>query len=175
MIETRVVLQRAHGLGAGGAAGRRGGRAPAAAGHVHGAAHGQGARHRQRVSRAAGAAAPQPHPVSAAPHLGRPRGRALISRWTCRRSQFAECGGGERTSVELAVAPHLPLLHQALLHDPAARAQHERPPPSPAGKEGPGGAVGAARVQVAALLAALASSEVEEVCTTMLTLGTPLL
>lgn len=25
----------------------------------------------------------------------------------------------ERSSVELAVAPHLPLLHHALLHDPA--------------------------------------------------------
>ena len=26
----------------------------------------------------------------------------------------------ERSSVELAVAPHLPLLHHALLHDPAS-------------------------------------------------------
>ncbi|KAL0879848.1 hypothetical protein ABMA27_002383 [Loxostege sticticalis] len=61
----------------------------------------------------------------------------------------------ERTSVELAVAPHLPLLHQALLEEPGS------------------GRVGLPRVQVAALLAHLALSEVEEVATTMLTLGTP--
>ncbi|XP_028165940.1 serine/threonine-protein phosphatase 6 regulatory subunit 1 [Ostrinia furnacalis] len=63
--------------------------------------------------------------------------------------------GGEaesmRTSVELAVAPHLPLLHQALLE--------------------PARGVGLPRVQVAALLAHLALSEVEEVAATMLTLG----
>ncbi|XP_075975723.1 phosphatase 6 regulatory subunit 1-like protein fmt [Anticarsia gemmatalis] len=70
-----------------------------------------------------------------------------------------ECS--ERSSVELAVAPHLPLLHHALLHDPAADGQ------------GGCGGVGLARVQVAALLAHLALSEVEEVATTMLTLGTP--
>ncbi|CAB3254220.1 unnamed protein product [Arctia plantaginis] len=58
-------------------------------------------------------------------------------------------------AVELGVAPHLPLLHQALLHEPAPRA------------------VGLARLQVATLLAQLALSEVEEVATTMLTLGTP--
>lgn len=63
-------------------------------------------------------------------------------------------GGAERGAVELGVAPHLPLLHQALLAE-------ERP-----------GAVGLARLQVATLLAHLAASEVEEVATTMLTLGT---
>ncbi|KAJ8716400.1 hypothetical protein PYW07_003027 [Mythimna separata] len=75
----------------------------------------------------------------------------------------------ERSSVELAVAPHLPLLHHALLHDPASEP-HEA---TGRGEQAGGGAVGLARVQVAALLAHLALSEVEEVPTTMLTLGTP--
>uniref|UniRef100_A0A2A4K1L3 Serine/threonine-protein phosphatase 4 regulatory subunit 3-like central domain-containing protein n=1 Tax=Heliothis virescens TaxID=7102 RepID=A0A2A4K1L3_HELVI len=66
-----------------------------------------------------------------------------------------EAAAEERSAVELAVAPHLPLLHHALLRAPA------------------GGRVGLARVQVAALLAHLALSEVEEVARTMLTLGTP--
>lgn len=40
----------------------------------------------------------------------------------------------ERSSVELAVAPHLPLLHHALLRDPAAahvRPLHRHPSPVP--------------------------------------------
>lgn len=79
---------------------------------------------------------------------------------------------GERSSVELAVAPHLPLLHQALLQEPAeagAGAEAQRPMAGDARAP----RVGAPRVQVAALLAALAASKVEEVCSTMLTLGTP--
>lgn len=69
--------------------------------------------------------------------------------------------GEERSAVELAVAPHLPLLHQALLAPPDV------------GGAGPGAGVGAARLAVAGLLAALATSEVEEVASTLLTLGTP--
>lgn len=78
----------------------------------------------------------------------------------------ADAGEGDRSAVELAVAPHLPLLHQALLHDPA---QDEGV--MSAGGEEETASVGLARVQVAALLAHLAVSEVEEVSTTMLTLG----
>lgn len=68
------------------------------------------------------------------------------------------------------MAPHLPLLHQALLQEPACD-----PPGGPRRAPGGDGAVprvGAARVQVAALLAALARSELADVCSTMLTLGT---
>ncbi|CAH0587203.1 unnamed protein product [Chrysodeixis includens] len=87
-----------------------------------------------------------------------------------RAAPAGECE--DRSSVELAVAPHLPLLHHALLHDPADDAPATLHA-TPGVGEGGGGAVGLARVQVAALLAHLALSEVEEVPTTMLTLGTP--
>ncbi|XP_063381856.1 uncharacterized protein LOC134668303 [Cydia fagiglandana] len=167
-------------------------------------------------------------------------------------------GASTRNGVELAVAPHLPLLHTALLqppepymHEPSsweaptdggggtavsaagdaavttevpapergdpaplseATAPHEATPPheapaplaeanvkpaepsegsteataeaketsatevpteAPKPPPAPRVAVGAARLQVAALLAALCGSEVDEVASTMLTLGTP--
>ncbi|KAJ2950850.1 hypothetical protein O0L34_g5208 [Tuta absoluta] len=78
----------------------------------------------------------------------------------------------ERTSVELAVAPHLPLLHQTLLQDYTAnRTSNDHDGGGSDGTAKP--RVGAARVHVAALLAQLALSEVEDVPTTMITLGTP--
>ncbi|XP_061713972.1 serine/threonine-protein phosphatase 6 regulatory subunit 3 isoform X2 [Cydia pomonella] len=158
-------------------------------------------------------------------------------------------GTSTRNGVELAVAPHLPLLHTALLqppepymHEPSAweaptdggggatvagagdaavttevlAPERDAPPaeataaegpaeatrfteatteakepsvsegatadvkepsatevPTEAPKTSPRVAVGAARLQVAALLAALCGSEVDEVASTMLTLGTP--
>lgn len=112
--------------------------------------------------------------MSVARPAPRGRGRSLTSAVS---SQYG--GKGERSSVELAVAPHLPLLHQALLQEPAAAGgDGATGDDGSAGGDGaaavrPRGAVGAARVQVAALLAALAASGAEEVCTTMLTLGTP--
>ncbi|KAJ8723576.1 hypothetical protein PYW08_003488 [Mythimna loreyi] len=116
-------------------------------------------------------------PAAAAPRAAaRPRLRAATparESHYCRsdsrvKTSSAECE--ERSSVELAVAPHLPLLHHALLHDPASEPPH---PHTGRGEEARPGSVGLARVQVAALLAHLALSEVEEVPTTMLTLGTP--
>nr|XP_049703490.1 serine/threonine-protein phosphatase 6 regulatory subunit 3 isoform X2 [Helicoverpa armigera] len=86
--------------------------------------------------------------------------RALLLHEPALRAKLCEdepAADDERSAVELAVAPHLPLLHHALL------------------RPGAEGRVGLARVQVAALLAHLALSEVEEVARTLLTLGTPAL
>ncbi|XP_063362831.1 serine/threonine-protein phosphatase 6 regulatory subunit 3 [Cydia amplana] len=145
-------------------------------------------------------------------------------------------GASTRNGVELAVAPHLPLLHTALLqppepymHEPSsweaptdggggatvaaagdgavttevpapergdpppaeandrpaeasegspeamaeAKETSEVPTEAPKPPPAPRVPVGAARLQVAALLAALCGSEVDEVASTMLTLGTP--
>ncbi|XP_047025169.1 serine/threonine-protein phosphatase 6 regulatory subunit 3 isoform X2 [Helicoverpa zea] len=86
--------------------------------------------------------------------------RALLLHEPALRAKLCEdepAADDERSAVELAVAPHLPLLHHALL------------------RPGDEGRVGLARLQVAALLAHLALSEVEEVARTLLTLGTPAL
>ncbi|GBP86138.1 hypothetical protein EVAR_62300_1 [Eumeta japonica] len=83
---------------------------------------------------------------------------------------------GERSAVELVVAPHLPLLHQALLQDPdpAPHAPYEQQNGANCGSGVSGtGAVGAARLQVATLMGQLAVSEVQEVAGTLVTLGTP--
>ncbi|KAI5637673.1 SIT4 phosphatase-associated protein domain-containing protein [Phthorimaea operculella] len=79
----------------------------------------------------------------------------------------------ERTSVELAVAPHLPLLHQTLLQDYTVNTISNDHDGGGGNDSTPKSRVGAARVHVAALLAQLALSEVEDVPTTMITLGTP--
>ncbi|KAM3960068.1 phosphatase 6 regulatory subunit 1-like protein fmt [Aphomia sociella] len=71
--------------------------------------------------------------------------------------------GDARRAAELALAPHLPLLHQALLQPPPA--PRPAPPPAPP-------AAGLARVQAAALLAQLAHAHVDDVHTALLTLGT---
>nr|XP_032516476.1 uncharacterized protein LOC116769479 [Danaus plexippus plexippus] len=80
--------------------------------------------------------------------------------------------------VERAIAPHLPLLHHALLKD--AHDDHGQRPTNPSAEasssaEGRGrgrGAVGAARVHVAALVARLALSHVDDVPTALISLGT---
>ncbi|XP_048485318.1 serine/threonine-protein phosphatase 6 regulatory subunit 1 [Plutella xylostella] len=77
-------------------------------------------------------------------------------------------GEAERRAVELALAPHLPLLHQELL----THTQDSNHSSSGQAGDAPRVHVGAARVEVAALLAQLASSEVPEVPTTLLALGT---
>ncbi|CAG9562301.1 unnamed protein product [Danaus chrysippus] len=79
--------------------------------------------------------------------------------------------------VERAIAPHLPLLHHALLkdaHDDGERPTEQQTPSS----ESPrpplvrGGVVGSARVHVAALVARLALSDVDDVPTALISLGT---
>ncbi|CAK1541952.1 unnamed protein product [Leptosia nina] len=66
----------------------------------------------------------------------------------------------QRREVEVAVAPHLPLLHNALLQDPQSPAPHNNR------------RVGAARIRIAALIAELALSDVEDVHTAIRSLGT---
>ncbi|CAH0720282.1 unnamed protein product, partial [Brenthis ino] len=71
---------------------------------------------------------------------------------------------GRHAALERALAPHLPLLHHALLHPP---------PDARAAAAAAGEArVGAARVAVAALLARLAQAEAPDVPTALVSLGT---
>lgn len=101
---------------------------------------------------------------------------ALLLRALLHRDPILPDAESERTSVELAIAPHLPLLHQALLQPPPDDVRLKgRDWGQAGGQQGARGAgrVGHARVQVAALLAHLALSEVDDVATTLLTLGTP--
>ncbi|XP_045499443.1 serine/threonine-protein phosphatase 6 regulatory subunit 3 [Colias croceus] len=83
----------------------------------------------------------------------------------------------EGREVELAVAPHLPLLHQTLLREvPDAGVAGVAGATGVAGVAGSagvaGGPVGAARVHVAALIARLVVSDVEDVHNAILSLGT---
>ncbi|XP_041980287.1 serine/threonine-protein phosphatase 6 regulatory subunit 3 [Aricia agestis] len=71
----------------------------------------------------------------------------------------AEGGAEAACAVEHAVAPHVPLLHNALLRPPGAGA-------------GAAPGVGAPRVAVAAVIARLAKSEAEDVFKVLLSLGT---
>ncbi|XP_037296431.1 LOW QUALITY PROTEIN: serine/threonine-protein phosphatase 6 regulatory subunit 3-B-like [Manduca sexta] len=100
--------------------------------------------------------------------------------------QAEEESADDQVDVELAVAPHLPLLHNALLRDPQRDLDDEESDgdkgksvesESEGDKEAETGSkkkvVGQARVEVAALLAQLARAARDEVCCTMLTLGTP--
>ncbi|XP_064072400.1 serine/threonine-protein phosphatase 6 regulatory subunit 3-B [Vanessa tameamea] len=75
-----------------------------------------------------------------------------------RPRESADEADAELEVLERAIAPHLPLLHNALL--------------AGGGGGGGGSGVGAERVQAAALLARLAQSEVDDVPTALITLGT---
>ncbi|XP_037296430.1 LOW QUALITY PROTEIN: uncharacterized protein LOC115450030 [Manduca sexta] len=108
--------------------------------------------------------------------------KVLIHMFGVREEESAD----DQVDVELAVAPHLPLLHNALLRDPQRDLDDEESDgdkgksvesESEGDKEAETGSkkkvVGQARVEVAALLAQLARAARDEVCCTMLTLGTP--